>query len=86
MKNKIKKHVKQHLDLYMDLVKEMYAHPEIGNEEFKTMALLCDALKNLGFDTTSAYVCPTGFQGIYRSQKNGPVFAFLCEYDALPEV
>ena len=86
MKNKIKKHVKQHLDLYMDLVKEMYAHPEIGNEEFETMALLCDALKNLGFDTTSAYVCPTGFQGIYRSQKNGPVFAFLCEYDALPEV
>lgn len=86
MEEKIKKHVEEHLDHYMSLVQSMYEHPELGNEEFQTMALLCDALNNLGFATTSAYVCPTGFQGVYRSAKEGPVIAYLCEYDALPEV
>ena len=86
MKEIIAQHVEKHLDEYMRLVKEMYDHPEIGNEEFQTMDLLSKALDQLGFDTTTAYICPTGFQGIYRSSKTGPVIAFLCEYDALPEV
>ena len=35
---------------------------------------------------TYPYVLETGFMGKYASKKNGPRIAFLCEYDALPEV
>ena len=86
MKERIIAHVEKHLETYMKYVEQMYAHPEIGNEEFETMALLADALEALGFETQRAFVCPTGFQGVYQAQKDGPVIAYLCEYDALPEV
>ena len=78
MKERIIAHVEKHLETYMKYVEQMYAHPEIGNEEFETMALLADALEALGFETQRAFVCPTGFQGVYQAQKDGPVIAYLC--------
>ena len=66
MKERIIAHVEKHLETYMKYVEQMYAHPEIGNEEFETMALLADALEALGFETQRAFVCPTGFQGVYQ--------------------
>lgn len=86
MLEQITAHVEKHLAAYAALVKQMYEHPEIGNEEFETMALLADALEQLGFATQRGFVCPTGFQGVYRGKKPGAVIAYLCEYDALPEV
>lgn len=78
--------VESYLDTYMSYVQHMYEHPEIGNEEFETMELLSTALQSFGFDTKKAFVVPTGFQAVYKSAKAGPVIAYLCEYDALPEV
>lgn len=86
MKECIVKSVEDNLDMYMSYVKAMFDHPEIGNEELESMKLLCHALKEQGFTTQSGYVVPTGFIGTYRSKKAGPVIAYLCEYDALPEV
>ncbi|MGI6155511.1 MAG: M20 family metallopeptidase [Enterococcus lemanii] len=78
--------VEDKIDDYMVLVQTMYDNPEIGNEEFETMALLVDYLDKAGFKTTSGYVVPTGFIGEYDTGKPGPVIAVMCEYDALPEV
>lgn len=86
MKEQLIKHIEEHLDTYMACVNEMYEHPEIGNEEFETMKLLVRVLDDFGFETQSGYVVPTGFIGTYKSEKPGPVIAYLCEYDALPEV
>lgn len=86
MRDRIKNSVEQKLDTYMQYVKHMYDHPEIGNEEFGAMELLSNALETFGFETTREFIVPTGFQGIYKSKKVGPVIAYLCEYDALPEV
>ena len=86
MYDKIKKHVEAHADEYMSYVRELYEHPETGNEEFASMKLLAAALRRHGFETQEAYVCPTGFIGSYHGTKKGPVIAYLCEYDALPEV
>lgn len=86
MKEQCKVWVKQHLDEGMDLVKAMYEHPELGDQEFESMALLCEKLKQLGFAVERSYLLPTGFIGRYDSGKPGPKIAFLCEYDALPEV
>lgn len=82
----LKKNVNKNVDYYMSLVKSMYDNPEVGNEEFETMELLCNALCNLGFEVKKEFIVPTGFIGEYSSPKTGPTIAFLCEYDALPEI
>ncbi len=78
--------IESKIDEYMYLVKQMYDHPELGNEEYQSMALLCDYLEKVGFHTTRNYIVPTGFIGKYSSVMKGPTIAFICEYDALPEV
>lgn len=78
--------VENNVDAYMHLVQTMYDNPEIGNEEFETMALLVDYLDKAGFKTTSGYIVPTGFIGEYDTGKPGPTIAVMCEFDALPEV
>lgn len=82
----LKSNVEQHLDYYMAAVKQMYDHPEIGNQEFESMALLAKMLEEQGFAVETGFVVPTGFIGKYDSGKEGPTIAYLCEYDALPEV
>lgn len=82
----IKDSVESKVEDYMSLVKSMYENPEIGNEEFETMELLSSYLEKAGFETTKGYVVPTGFLGKYETGKPGPKIAFMCEYDALPEV
>lgn len=78
--------VKNKKDEYMAMVQTMYENPEIGNQEFEAMELLSNYLEKEGFHTTKGYVVPTGFVGEYDTHKDGPTIAFLCEYDALPEV
>lgn len=82
----IKQLIKQKSAAYMEIAQTLYDNPEIGNEEFESMELLTNYLANAGFETTKGYVVPTGFLGEYDTQKPGPTIAFLCEYDALPEV
>lgn len=86
MKELLTAYLEEHLDTFASYVKFMYDHPEIGNEEFQAMDLMSKALKENGFETQSGFVVPTGFIGTYKSEKPGPIIAFLCEYDALPEV
>lgn len=83
---KISHTIESHIDEYMAMVKQMYEHPEIGFQEFETQKLLVNYLTKAGFETKKGVVCETDFIGEYRSQKPGPVIAFMCEYDALPEV
>lgn len=78
--------VESNLDGYKEIANTLYENPEIGNEEFKSMKLLVDYLDKAGFVTESGYVVPTGFIATYDTQKEGPTIAFMCEYDALPDV
>lgn len=82
----LKQNIADHLDWYMSAVEEMYHHPEIGNQEFKSMALLAGMLEKEGFEVETGFIVPTGFIGRFDSGKPGPTIAYLCEYDALPEV
>ena len=82
----ILQHVKDNMPTYTACVRDLYDNPEIGNQEFRSMGKLCERLRDAGFDVTEGYVVPTGFIGRYESGKEGPTIAFLCEYDALPEV
>lgn len=81
-----KNNIVKNLDIYKSIVKTLYDNPEIGLQEFETSKLLSKVIQDLGFDVTYPYVLDTGFMGKYVSKKKGPKIAFLCEYDALPEV
>ncbi len=86
MRETIKKVVNENVSEVMEVVNFMYENPEIGNEEFKAMDVLCTLLENKGFDVTRSYLVETGFRGVYDSGKEGRTVGFMCEYDALPEV
>lgn len=85
-KSRILESIQSHLDEYMDIVKTLYDHPETGFQEYETQKVLVSYLKNSGFDVKSGVVIPTDYVAEYKSNKPGPVIAFMCEYDALPEV
>ena len=83
---KINKSIEDHVDDYMAMVKQMYDHPELGFQEFETQKLLTAYLEKAGFDVKKGVACETDYVAEYKSSKPGPVIAFMCEYDALPEV
>lgn len=83
---KINQSIESHIDQYMAMVKQMYENPEIGFQEFETQKLLADYLTKAGFETKTGVVCETDYVAEYKSGKEGPIIAFMCEYDALPEV
>lgn len=62
-------------------------NPEMGNQEFKAVKKLTSFLKSNEFSVeTNLIGKPTAFKSVYDSKKPGPSIAFLCEYDALPEI
>jgi amidohydrolase len=79
----IDKHAAQWTAMSLDIG----AHPELGHEEFRSSSLLADELESHGFTVERGTIgLPTAFIGTYNSGKPGPIAAFLCEYDALPEI
>lgn len=83
---KINQSIESHIDEYMSMVKCMYDNPEIGFKEYETQKLLANYLVKAGFETKTSVVCETDFVAEYKASKAGPTIAFMCEYDALPEV
>ena len=80
----IGKEIKSHLCEISDFI---YANPELGNQEYKAVEKLTTFLSKNGFDITSPVAgINTAFSAVYDSGKPGLSVAFLCEYDALPEI
>ncbi len=86
MKTIIKNKILECKEEFEKYVEELYLHPELGNEEYKSSKLLATALEKYGFKTKCPNLLETDFLGIYESKIKGPKIAFLCEYDALPEI
>ena len=71
--------------VYREIALQIHARPETSNHEEFACALLSEQLRKEGFAVTVDVAGhPTGFTGVYRSGKPGPVLVFLAEYDALP--
>ncbi len=65
----------------------IFDHPELGCEEKLGQDALCTLLEKHGFDVKRGYgSLDTAFVAEYNSGKPGMTFAFMCEYDALPEI
>jgi len=65
----------------------MYHNPELGNREHKAAARLAEFLSKNGFEVEMPVLgLDTAFKAVYDSGRPGKNIAFLCEYDALPEI
>jgi amidohydrolase len=64
--------------------RDLHAHPELGNREFRTAALVAEHLRGLGFDEVRTGVAHTGVVGLLQGALPGPVVALRADMDALP--
>jgi amidohydrolase len=64
--------------------RDLHAHPELGNREFRTSSVVAAHLKALGLDEVRTGVAHTGIVGLLRGGKPGPVVALRADMDALP--
>ena len=63
--------------------RDLHEHPELGNEENRTAALVAGLLKSWGLEV-QAGVARTGVVGILKGGKPGPVVALRADMDGLP--
>ncbi|REK69404.1 M20 family metallopeptidase [Paenibacillus paeoniae] len=79
--------IEQHADTFRAISRAIGNRPELGHEEVFASGLLSEELERQGFKVERGTLgIPTAFIGEYDSGKEGPTIAFLCEYDALPEI
>jgi len=62
---------------------DIHQHPELGNQEFRTAALVAEHLRALGMEVETE-VGTTGVVGLLVGDKPGPVVALRADMDALP--
>ena len=62
---------------------DIHAHPELGNREIRTAALIAKHLESLGIEIKKN-VAVTGVVGILKGGKPGPVVALRADMDGLP--
>jgi amidohydrolase len=65
--------------------RDIHAHPELSNREFRTAALVAEHLRSLGLEVETG-IAHTGVVGILRGGRPGGVVALRADMDALPVV
>ncbi len=87
MKQIIIEEIERNLKEFYDISIYIGENPELGHEEFKASEILTRTLRKHDFSVELG-TCnlPTAFTATFDSGKEGPVVAFMAEYDALPEV
>jgi amidohydrolase len=63
--------------------RDIHQHPELGNREFRTSALVAQHLRSLGIEVREK-IAHTGVVGVLRGGRPGPVVALRADMDALP--
>ena len=63
--------------------RDFHEHPELGNHEFRTSAIIAKHLQSLGMEVKTG-IATTGVVGILKGKKPGPVVALRADMDALP--
>ncbi len=64
--------------------RDLHQHPELGNREFRTAAVVAEHLRALGLDEVRTGVAHTGVIGLLKGGLPGPVVALRADMDALP--
>jgi amidohydrolase len=64
--------------------RDLHAHPELGNREFRTAGIVEAHLRALGLDEVRTGVAHTGVVGLLKGAFPGPVVALRADMDGLP--
>lgn len=76
--------VAKHHSAAIALSDDLYAHPELPDQEFRSSQKIVDLLTQAGFQVEYPYLgWPTAFRAVLDNGE-GPSAAILVEYDALP--
>lgn len=67
----------------IDWRRDIHEHPELGNREVRTAALVAKHLKSLGIEVQTN-VGVTGVVGVLKGNQPGPVVALRADMDGLP--
>lgn len=87
MRNFIKNEADRLKTIFFETSDYIYNNPELGNNENKSSEKLINLLMEHGFSVEKGLVGrSTAFKAVFDSKKPGPTVAYLCEYDALPEI
>ena len=65
--------------------RDIHEHPELGNNEVRTAALIAKHLESLGIEVKTG-IAHTGLVGVLKGGKPGPVVALRADMDALPVI
>jgi len=63
--------------------RDIHQHPELGNHETRTAALVAAQLRKLGYEVRTG-VARTGVVGVLKGGRPGPKLAIRADMDALP--
>ena len=78
--------IEKHWQQAVELSDDLYAHPELPDQEFRSSQKVVDMLRAAGYEVEYPYMgYPTGFRAVLKNGE-GPSAALLIEYDALPEL
>ncbi|WP_027076662.1 amidohydrolase [Maribacter antarcticus] len=83
IQNKIQTNVKGIEQKVIDWRRDIHQHPELGNREVRTAALVATHLQSLGMEVQTN-VGITGVIGTLKGSLPGPVIALRADMDALP--
>lgn len=79
--------IEHNKEAFINISHQIHDRPELGNEEYFASSLLSKALYDEGFTIERDIAGhETGFIATFESELDGPVIAFLAEYDALPGI
>jgi amidohydrolase len=79
----VRHHARADADVVVGIRRDIHAHPELGNQEHRTAALIVDHLHRLGLEV-AAGVGGTGVVGVLRGAHPGRTLAMRADMDALP--
>src|SRR3954465_9785194 len=83
LEQEIRQRAAQIEEKLIDWRRDIHEHPELGEQEARTAALVAGHLKKLGLEVKTG-VAQTGVVALLRGAKPGPVVALRADMDALP--
>jgi len=75
--------IARHREQIIGLRHDIHEHPELGNREYRTSALVADHLQSLGLEVTTG-IAHTGVVALLTGGRPGPLVAVRADMDALP--
>ncbi len=87
LKDALNSAVERQSQIITQLSDDLYAHPELGHQEFYAHKRLTETLVTAGFEVEAPYGgLSTAFRATLATGRPGPTVALLAEYDALPDI